>query len=79
MTGSISGQQIDIESRDVTELMVRLHDDLIDLDQIITIRFNGETVFRGQVARRMTTMLRSLEERADPASVFMAEVAVHAR
>ncbi len=74
VTGSIRGQQINIESPDVTELIVRLRDDLVDMDQDITIRFNRKVVFRGQVYRTIAMILGSLEEVADPTCAFAAEV-----
>jgi len=78
VTGTVRGQQIEIASSDVGEFVVRLNDELVDMDQAITIEFNGSTVFQGHVPRTVATMVRSLNERADRASLFTGEVPIRA-
>jgi len=60
-------QTIDIDSADVTRLTLYLHDRLIDLDKPITVRWNGEEVFAGEVPRTRTAIEASLAGRPDPA------------
>lgn len=75
----INGQQIDVESSDVTALIVRVHDEMVDMDQAITIRLNGATVFQGLIPRTLAAMEHSLTERADPSNIFSGEVQIGAR
>ena len=64
---AVEGQQIDITSADVTRLTLFLHDRLIDLDKAITVRWNGEEVFNGEVQRTREAIEASLDGRPDPA------------
>jgi poly(3-hydroxybutyrate) depolymerase len=72
----LTGQTVALESDDVAEVGVRLRDDMLDLDQSVTISANGETSFEGKLERTIGTMYRTLEERGDPTLVFTAETAV---
>ncbi len=64
---SVQGQRIDITSADVARLTLFLHDQLIDLDTAITVRWNGEEVFSGEVQRTREAIEASLDGRPDPA------------
>lgn len=72
----LDGQHVSLESDDVSSIVVRLRDDMLDLDQVVTISANGETVFEGRVQRTIATLYRTLVERGDPAMVFSAETLV---
>jgi hypothetical protein len=72
-----SGQVIDIlEAAAISRLSVRLDDSMVDLDQPVTVRVAGKTVFEGIVARSMETMRRTLGERGDLSGIFTAEVEI---
>ena len=72
-----SGQTIDIvDAVGVSRLSVRLDDSMVDLDQPVTVRVAGKTVFRGIVPRSIEAIRRTLEERGDPRGIFTAEVEI---
>jgi len=55
--GRIEGQRIEATSRKSAELEVLLNDELIDLDQPITLVVGEKIRFEGKVERRVSTML----------------------
>lgn len=65
-------QTISIDSKDYTALTLRLSDELLDLDQEITVTWNGKTVFTGKATRSAKAIDTSLQERADPSSIATA-------
>ena len=58
------------------ELTIRLSDELLDLDQEITVKLNGVEKFRGKVKRSVEWMWRSLHERPDVKSMATAGVEI---
>lgn len=76
LRAELDGQSITLQSEDVSRVRVRLSDALLDLDQPISIFFNGSEIFTGPVPRTIRTLALTLEERGDPALVFPAEVVV---
>ncbi|MDP6447494.1 MAG: dienelactone hydrolase family protein, partial [Pirellulaceae bacterium] len=69
-------QTISLESEQIKQVKVRLHDDLIDLDKPIVIKTRDQVVFEGKPQRTIAVIATSLSERIDPGSVFTAEVTV---
>ena len=70
------GQTIDVHSKDVSTVVVRLNDRMLNLDEPVTILSGGKTLFSGKLTRTIGTLRRTLEERGDPELVFSAEVTV---
>jgi hypothetical protein len=68
------GQEITIDTKDVPRLMVRISDQMMDLDKPITILAGSKKVFSGIVPRTIATIARTLDEYGDPIAVFSAEV-----
>ncbi len=68
------GNTIKIESQDVTEIDLLLHDQLVDLDQPLELLLNGrrETV---QPKRTLAAIVMSLELRHDPKLISTARLA----
>ena len=73
------GQRIDITSERVTELTLRLSDELLSLDQKIEVFWNGDRVFSGKVSRSEKSIQRSLQERADAKTIATAHLLVKAK
>ena len=72
-----SGNAIVIgSSGDVDRLTIHLDDSMCDLDAPVTVTWNGATVHSGPVRRSAAAVLRSLAGRADPASLYTAQLAV---
>jgi hypothetical protein len=76
VTASLTGQCVELTAHGVDRLQIRWNDQMADLDQPITIKWDGKTAFAGQVVRTIETISRTLRERGDPKSVFCAEVEV---
>lgn len=74
IAASVNQQQIDLEGDVPSGTRLRLSDELLDLDQDITVRVNGDQVFSGRVARRFDSLTETLTERLDPAAAACAEV-----
>ena len=71
-----NGQQITLTAKDVPQLLVRLNDSLLDLDQPVSIRLRGKEVFASRAARTIGTLARTLAERSDPDLMFSAEISI---
>ncbi len=71
-----NGQAIEITAPENVPVIVRLCDAMLDMDQPITIRFNGGPAKEIKPTRTIAMMAKSLEERADPKTIFSAEVAL---
>ena len=72
---SLNGQDITIEkNQGVERLIVRLNDDLVDLDKTVTVRQNGKTLYEGTPVRTIAMIEQSLKQRSDPALVFCSEI-----
>ncbi len=69
-------QMISLESDEVTALTVLLDDELVDLDQPVTVFLNGEGAFQGTVTRTIAALAASLAERGDGSAMFSARVSV---
>lgn len=68
------GQSIQLQSDNVRQLIVRLNDEMIDLDAPIRIEWNGQPVEMPKVARTIEVIAKTIAERGDPAAIFSAEV-----
>lgn len=73
---SFNGQTITIERTDVPVVAVRLNDDMVDLDQPVTVRIGNKVVFQGAVMRTIAALTATLAEREDPAAMYAAQVVV---
>lgn len=71
-----TGQTVSIDARDVNQAIVLLRDDMLNLDQMVTITANGGVVFEGMVPRTIATLAATLAERGDPATIFSGQVPV---
>jgi hypothetical protein len=72
------GQKIAITAEGVDRLLVRLNDDMLDLNQPVVITLNGKPAYQGKPSRTIATLHKTLEERGDATMVFSAEVAIDA-
>ena len=67
---------IDISDCDYSSLTLWLCDDLVDLDQKVTIRYQGRQLFSQRLPRTAENMQQSLSERNDLSYIFPAKVTV---
>lgn len=59
-----------------SQIIVNLNDELVDLDQEVTVMLNGKEVFKGKLERSRNTLLKNLVKRGDPNYAFPAQVIV---
>jgi len=76
MEATIDGQTINITAEKTPRLVVRLSDQLLNLDKPVMITVNGEEKFSGKVKRSAREIIKSLEQRGDLASIATATVTV---
>jgi hypothetical protein len=69
---TVNRQTVELEGEITGDLCLRLSDRLLDLDQPITVRFNGVELFTGRVKRQASAIVASLAERADPPAAATA-------
>ena len=74
ITAEVNGQTIAVTAENTPRLIVRLSDELVDLDKPVSISVNGEEKFSGSVKRSAKEIIKSLGQRADPASAATASV-----
>ena len=71
------GQTFNIERCDLKQIIIRLNDDLCNLNEPITVSYQGNNIFRGKVTRSSELIRQSIQERGDYTSVFSAEITVN--
>ena len=72
----LKGQEFTLQTGAIGQLMIRLNDQMLNLDEGVAVNANGKEVFRGRVSRSIAVLAKTLAERGDPASVFSAEIVV---
>lgn len=70
------GQTFDVEHSDVSELWIRVNDDMIDFDQPVKVTCKGNVLFDGKLVRSKEVMKKTFDERHDKTAVFSAEIKV---
>jgi hypothetical protein len=76
VVASIDMQTIHLTSDNVSQVTVRLRDDLVDLEKPVTVKWNGKVVFEGMVERNIKTISKTLKERHDVGLSYDAEIVV---
>ena len=60
----------------MSQVLVRLNDAMLNLDEPVTVRAGEKELFAGRVPRTIATLARTLAERGDPELMFSAEILV---
>jgi len=76
LVAEVDGQMIAITAENTKRLVVRLSDQLVNLDKPVSITVNGDEKFNGKLRRSVREIIRSLDQRGDPASAATASVTV---
>ena len=71
-----SPTRIDITARWASEITLYLNDDLVDLDQPITVMLNGRRVFSGQLQRSVITALEEARHLNDEGRVYSVRLSL---
>jgi len=70
------GQHFEFQAGGLNELIVRVNDRMLNLDEEITVTSQGKELYKGRIPRSIGTLAKTLAERGDPASIFSGEIAV---
>jgi hypothetical protein len=76
---TLAGQRIDLELGGVRELVIRVNDNMLNLDEEVIVTSGERQLFRGRTMRSISTLAETLAERGDPAAVFSSEIVVDAQ
>ncbi len=76
IVAQIDRQTVSIRSDNVEAFTVLLNDDLVNLDEPVTVRFNGEQVFAGTLTRRLRSLHATLLDRGDRRLMYAASCGV---
>lgn len=74
VVATLSEDTITIDESDVSELDILVNDEMLQLDNPVTILQGGKTLFEGRIPRTTATIAESLLERDDPKQVFCGQV-----
>ncbi len=74
----LNDHEINVVSKDLKTLTIRLNDNMLDLDQPLSVVFNGKGVFQGKVSRKIGVIAKTLSEYGDPTAIYSAEITVDA-
>ncbi|MDB5313682.1 MAG: hypothetical protein JWO38_7884 [Gemmataceae bacterium] len=77
VSATVDKQTVEVTAAEqVTKLLIRLDDRMLDLDRPVTVTYRGKVLFEGIAPRTIGGLSRTLAGRGDPKLVFDAEVAV---
>jgi len=70
------GQTFTIEHSDVSKLLIRVNDEMIDFKKNVTVVYNGQVLFKDKLTRSAATIQSTFQERHDIDSTFSAEIEI---
>ncbi len=74
ITAERHGQHITVTAKDNSRVTVLLNDEMLDMDQPVTVTWNGVVTEPRRVMRTLAVIRRTLQERGDPGLVFCGEI-----
>ncbi|MBU6175424.1 MAG: polyhydroxyalkanoate depolymerase, partial [Planctomycetes bacterium] len=76
ITAKVVDQSIEIEQSDLPAIGILLRDELVDMDQHVTIRMADREWIHARVPRTIAVMDETLNQRGDPKGVYWGKVTV---
>ena len=73
---TLKGNTIDISHCDYTQLTLHFNDQMVNLNKPLTIRYKGDTLFRGKLQRTAANLKATLAQRNDLRYMFPAQVTI---
>lgn len=73
---TLQGNTVNIQQCDYTQLTLHFNDQMVNLDEPITIKHNGKTLFKGKLTRTLTNLQTTLAQRSDLRYMFPSQVTV---
>ena len=74
---SILEQTITVEKTNISNFTVYLNDDLVNMDQIVSVSYNDKEIYKGHVKRDSNIIRESTIEHGDPQSVYFGEIEIN--
>jgi len=68
--------EIDILKSAYDTLIIKLNDDMMNLNKKVTVRLHGEKIFSGKLKRTLLPVWQSIEMRTDEQAVFSSQIMV---
>ena len=76
IVASITDQTINIQETVLSEVIIMLNDNMINMDKEVVVKYMGREVFCGIVARNVDIIEKSLREYGDYESVYFGEILI---
>ncbi len=73
---TLQGNTVNIQQCDYNQLTLQFNDQMVNLDEPITIKHNGKTLFKGKLTRTLTNLQTTLAQRSDLRYMFPSQVTV---
>ena len=70
----IDGQIININSSTVSDIIIQLNDNFIDMDKKVVVNYRGKNLYNGYVSRNENIIKDSIVEYGDPQSVYYGQI-----
>ena len=61
----------------ISNFTVYLNDDLVNMDQIVSVSYNDKEIYKGHVKRDSNIIRESTIEHGDPQSVYFGEIEIN--
>ena len=74
---SILEQTITVEKTNIPNFTIYLNDDLVNMDQIVSVSYNEKELYKGHVKRDGKIIKRSTIEHGAPQSVYFGEIEIN--
>ena len=72
----IDGQIININSSNVSDIIIQLNDNFIDMDKKVVVNYHGKILYNGYVSRNEDIIKTSIVEYGDPQSVYYGQISL---
>jgi hypothetical protein len=72
----IDGQIININSSTVSDIIIQLNDNFIDMDKKVVVNYRGKNLYNGYVSRNENIIKDSIVEYGDPQSVYYGQISL---
>ena len=72
----IDGQIININSSTVSDIIIQLNDNFIDMDKKVVVNYRGKNLYNGYVSRNENIIKDSIVEYGDPQSVYYGKISL---
>ena len=72
----IDGQIININSSTVSDIIIQLNDNFIDMDKKVVVNYRGKNLYNGYVSRNENIIKTSIVEYGDPQGVYYGQISL---